>query len=65
MQKFLDEDGVLHMCEECRSVLIGGDPYNRLIVTYLYRNPPEDTNFVICPKCSQNSEYGTLDPVMS
>jgi hypothetical protein len=52
MQEYLDEDNILHMCEKCRSILISGDPDNRIIVTYLYTNPPEGTNFVICPDCS-------------
>jgi len=51
LQEYLDEDGVLHMCKICRSVHVAGDPSNKIMITYIFRDPPEDTNFVICPEC--------------
>ena len=51
IQEYLDEDGVLHMCKVCRFVHIAGDPSNKIMITNLYSNPPDNTNFVVCPEC--------------
>ena len=51
LQEYLDEDGVLHMCKICRFVYIAGDPTNKIMVTNIFSDPPEDTNFVVCPEC--------------
>ena len=52
LSKYLDEDGVLHMCKVCRFVHIAGDPSNKIMITYIFDNPPDETNFVVCPECS-------------
>ncbi len=52
IQEYLDVDGVLHMCKMCRFILIAGDPSNKIMITNYYSNPPDDTNFVVCPECS-------------
>ena len=53
ISKYLDEDGILHMCKKCRFVLVTGDPSNKIMIAkYFYSNPPEDTNFVVCLECS-------------
>lgn len=51
LQQYLDEDGVLHMCKICRFVHIAGNPAEKIMITYLFRDPPEDTNYVLCPEC--------------
>ena len=50
--EYLDQDGVLHMCEKCRFIHIGGNPKNKIMVICFYNNPPKSTNFVVCPECS-------------
>ena len=52
IQEYLDVDGVLHMCKMCRFILIAGDPSNKIMITNYFSNPPDDTNFVVCPECS-------------
>ncbi len=52
VKEYLDENGVFHMCKICRFVLIAGDPSNKIMITNFYSDPPEDTNFVVCPECS-------------
>jgi len=51
IQEYLDEDDVLHMCTICRFVHIAGDPSNKIMITNYYSNPPDSTNFVVCPEC--------------
>ena len=51
LQEYLDENGVLHMCKICRFVHIAGEPSNKIMITNLVSNPPDDINFVVCPEC--------------
>ena len=51
LQEYLDEDGVLRMCKICRFIHIAGDPNNKVMITYFISDPPEETQFVVCPEC--------------
>jgi hypothetical protein len=53
--KYLDENGVLHMCKTCRFVLIAGDVSKKIMVVNFYSDPPDDTNFIVCPECSKET----------
>ena len=50
--EYLDENGVLHMCVKCRFIYVKGNPKNKIMVARFYNNPPKNTNFVVCTKCS-------------
>ena len=50
--EYLDEDGNITMCKTCKCIQSVIDSEIWILDTILYVEPPDNADYVICPKCS-------------
>jgi hypothetical protein len=49
--EYIDENGCIKMCPDCRNVKIANGPEKWVLDTVLYVNPPENAVLERCPDC--------------
>ena len=51
--EYLDEDGYITMCKTCKCVQSVTNSEIWILDTNLYVKPPDNSRYVVCPKCSE------------